>query len=240
MNHLKHGLAAALALLALGLARALPVSWATNTNGLTWGLNNFDTAQHSDDEITIAEGWQPSELKFRITEGSPITTSDGTRLTSGVKLVLEMLTFAVIDKNASMTPFIQIKQGDKVIAQSTKLLNRVNGEGSIHTSATQTRDVRTWEFKLDNPVQLELNVDYSIIFTNADGESLSEIRSWDERGLVCKRPKENTFANNNYEPFIIMSGEFHVSDNPGGVPEPTSLALLALGGASVLLRRPKP
>lgn len=225
MNHLKHGLAAALALLSLGLAHALPVSWT---------ISNLETAKDpSAPSVTKkVNEWKPPKINFHFTDDAQMqgTMPNGNQIQiNSIELVLEA--------EGSMRPFLAVYQGTNPLFVSSRQYE--SSERTYYYSPTHSESSITLKFEFDSPVYLEEGIDYTLVFGTYKG---AEFVPYQGSGSYMSYALENSnaesamFEDNLLTPFIIMSGTY----TPRSVPEPTALALLALGGAAVLLRRPKP
>lgn len=237
MNHLKHGLAAALALLSLGLAHAVTIPWEQGMSEYDWTLSNFEYAKLHGGSGTIATS---SRKSYEITlDGSTEMLGE---LPTNATLKLDTVQVAIDDHQYQKTirPILLILQAGNIIAHSSSSKTST-AQQTIYTSETGKRSAYTWVFSFDDEVVLDPSNPFELIFASSYNESTGVFTDYDAwatgvDGYIIGGVYVRREADFDYVPYLELSGTY----TPRAVPEPTALALLALGGVTVLLRRPKP
>lgn len=225
MRYLKLILAASLSLTALISTQAIPI---------TWTLSNFEYANKTGNTLSGSDTrWTPPEIRFNLSKGGNGMLGNAP---DGDKIIINSILFSVTGVGIENVPCLQLKQGDKVIATASTLINRtLGGNRKIYYSSNQSYDRQTWRFSFDNQVYLDTSIDYTLVFTTSNGNVFDSTEEWDGRALSATTAVNEMFEGNLVAPFIELHGVYDAP--PGGVPEPTALAVVAVGAAFALLRR---
>lgn len=224
MRYLKLLLAASLSLTALISAQAIPISWT---------LSNFEYANKTGNSLGNPIKWTAFEIKFRLSEGGDGMLGNAP---DGDKILINSILFSVTGENTEIVPCLKLKQGNTVIATASSPPNRtLVDDRTIYYSPDQPEKHQAWQFSFDDQVYLDASIDYTLVFATSNGDEFDTASEWGGNTLFATSVVNEMFKENPYAPFIELSG---VYDAPsGGAPEPTALAIVAVGTAFALLRR---
>ena len=125
---------------------------------------------------------------------------------------------------ASMDP----KSAASVIAQAKSSAGYTAGRGNVYYIADTT-----FNYGADNLASL----DVVMVDINADGEYFTWNQTLTGNDPAAPTPTKTTYTTAEMNGFKTAAGGYKSFGGGGGVPEPTSGLLLALGGAMLALRR---
>ena len=235
MTSLKPCLAAALALLSLGLAHAIPVTWELGAEEVKWKFGNFEYAKTHECSGVWAPQKPNGSYDVALDETAEMEGNlpmDTTVKLDSVHIVVDASTNNQTGPEEGNQPFptLCIKHDSTVVAYSDRTVR--NNFQLVYTAESTIEYSNSWLFIFDEDVFLETGTSYQIEFVvqNNNGE-YTPYEQWEGKGIWCRKESDLDMT-----PFMTWSGTY----TPRAVPEPTVLALLALGGVAVLLRRPKP
>lgn len=227
MRHLKLLLAASLSLTALISAQAIPIPWE---------ISNFEYASESGQDYVTKVERDDLSFSFSLSDTSGMTSSLPPPVAG--KLNLSSITFG-LGKKVSTTnwPLLIITQNSEFIAKSIKTTTIVQPLSTSSQPIDPTDPAvyyPTWLFGFDEEVYLDASVTYDVTFARAFDDVTQKITPYsfpdgEEQGVLLNSKADEIL----WTPFIQFQGTY----DPSLMPEPTALAVVAVGAAFALLRR---
>lgn len=208
---------------------------------MPWTLSNFEYLKQADESQPPSESRPISGVQipsFNLSLSDSALSNSGDMQLASQTVVLETVLIAMReagpDRFVPERLILAQKDGKRIAAATATPTSQTV---TVYTSPTTTTTCNVWAYTFSGKLPtISTSIDYDLIFATSDWDIYETSKFRDDQTILARNIADSpNIENAIWAPFILISGTYTPSS--GGVPEPTTLSLLALGVALTFLRR---